>query len=71
MQIAEQFNGIDKVEKRYREAHLNRIKYERRSKGLINLILYTFSKKAQQNDLYNLQSDQSNDYLNNYTGQTN
>lgn len=67
-QISEQFDGVEKVEAKYKIVHCNRVAYERRPKGLVNILTRLFSIRAHRSDdefasLDNLQ----NDYLNNYT----
>ena len=62
IQIGEQFNGVEKIENKYKDAHQHRIKYERRSKGIGRLIARAFSFKAQQTDFVSLSNSQT-DYL--------
>ena len=67
-QISEQFDGVEKIEAKYKTAHCNRVAYERRPKGLVSVLTRIFSIRAHHSDdefisLNNLQ----NDYLDNYT----
>lgn len=65
--ISKQFEGLDDVKNKLKEAHANRIKYENRSRGIFYLIKSTISMKPKQND-YNLTPNLKNDYLDNYSG---
>lgn len=67
-QISEQFDGMEKVEAKYKAAHCNRVSYEHRPKGLVNVLARVFSIRAHRSDdefidVGHLQ----NDYLDNYT----
>lgn len=55
--ISHQFDGMEKIQDEYKDAHYNRIKYERRPKNINELIAKIFSIKPQQNDLINLSSE--------------